>query len=122
MVLQAASKSMQIKNGSGTTKIELHTTSGNVDVGGIITSTGAIDANSKLNVASTVRFEDTDEPTVAQNSGTGLYDIQSNDYGAFRFDGGGYIEGDTVFNSDIYINGDLNQKDSAMRTLVKETI
>ena len=28
MVLQAASKSMQIKNGSGTTKIELHTTSG----------------------------------------------------------------------------------------------
>ena len=113
MVLQAASKSMQIKNGSGTTKIELHTTSGNVDVGGIITSTGAIDANSTLNVASTVRFEDTDEPTVAQNSGTGLYDIQSNDYGSFRFDGGGYIEGDTVFNSDIYINGDLNQKDSA---------
>ena len=66
-----------------------------------------------MNVAGIVRFEDTDEPTVAQNGGTGLYEIQSNDYGAFRFDGGGYIEGDTVFNSDVFINGVLNQRDSA---------
>ena len=56
-----------------------------------------------MNVAGIVRFEDTDEPTVAQNGGTGLYEIQSNDYGAFRFDGGGYVEGDTVFNSDVLL-------------------
>ena len=113
IVFQGASKTLSLNNGSGTTKIQLHTTTGNVEVGGILTNTGAIDANSTLNVASTVRFEDSDEPTVAQNGATGLYDIQSNDYGSFRFDGGGYIEGDTVFNSDVYINGDLNQKDSA---------
>ncbi len=113
IVFQGASKTLELKNGSGTTKTTLHTTTGNVDIGGILTNTGAIDANSTLNVASTVRFEDTDEPTVAQNGGTGLYDIQSNDYGAFRFDGGGYIEGDTVFNSDVFINGVLNQRDSA---------
>ena len=113
IVLQGASKTLQLNNGSGTTKIELQSTTGNVNITGILTNTGAIDANSTLNVASTVRFEDTDEPTVSLNNGTGLYDIQSNDYGAFRFDGGGYVEGDTVFNSDVYINGDLNQKDDA---------
>ena len=113
IVLQGASKTLQLNNGSGTTKIELQSTTGNVNITGILTNTGAIDANSTLNVASTVRFEDTDQPTVALNGGTGLYDIQSSDYGSFRFDGGGYVEGDTVFNSDVYINGDLNQKDDA---------
>ncbi len=113
IVFQGASKTLSLNNGSGTTKIQLHTTTGNIEVGGILTNTGAIDANSTLNVAGIVRFEDTDEPTVAQNGGTGLYEIQSNDYGSFRFDGGGYIEGDTVFNSDVFVNGVLNQRDSA---------
>ena len=41
--------------------------------------------------------------TIAQNGGTGLYG--SNDYGSFRFDGGGYIEGNVFFNGDVFLNG-----------------
>ena len=47
------------------------------------TTTGAVDANSTLNVAGAVHFEDTDEPTFAKNGSTGLWEIQSNDYGSF---------------------------------------
>ena len=68
--------------------------------------------NANLNVASSVHFEDTDEPTFAKNGATGLWEIQSNDYGSFRFDGGGYIEGDFMFNSDVVINGTILQRDS----------
>ena len=64
LTIQGASKTLQLNNGSGTTKIELQSTTGNVNITGILTNTGAIDANSTLNVASTVRFEDKDEPTV----------------------------------------------------------
>ena len=62
---------------------------------------------------STVHFEATDEPTFAQNAGTGLWEIQSNDYGSFRFDGGGYIAGDFMFDSDVVINGTILQKESS---------
>ncbi|AGN33584.1 structural protein [Synechococcus phage S-IOM18] len=113
MVLRGASKSLQFQNGAGTVKSEIHTTSGNAEFGGIVTVTGATDLNSTLNVASTVNFEDTDEPTVLLSGSTGLYEIQSSDYGSFKFDGGGYVEGDTVFNSDIYLNGQFNQKEDA---------
>jgi hypothetical protein len=113
MVLRGASKSLQFQNGAGTVKSEIHTTTGNAEFGGIVTVTGACDFNSTLNVASSVHFEATDEPTFALNSGTGVWEIQSNDYGSFRFDGGGYIAGDFMFDSDVVINGTILQKESA---------
>ncbi|AHB80721.1 hypothetical protein S-MbCM25_086 [Synechococcus phage S-MbCM25] len=113
MVLRAASKSLQFQNGAGTVKSEIHTTSGNAEFGGILTVTGATDLNSTLNVASSVHFEATDEPTFALNSETGVWEIQSADYGSFRFDGGGYIAGDFMFDSDVVINGTILQKESA---------
>jgi len=112
IVLQGASKTLQLNNGSGTTKIELQSTTGNANIGGILTNTGAIDANSSLDVAGLVHFESTDAPTIALNGGTNLYEIQSSDYGSLQVDGGGYIDKDVLFNGDIYINGDLNQRDS----------
>ena len=112
MVLRGASKSLQFQNGSGTVKSEIHTTSGNAEFGGVVTVTGNTDLNANLNVASAVHFESTDEPTWAKNGSTGLWEIQSNDYGSFRFDGGGYIEGDFMFNSDVVINGTILQRDS----------
>ena len=113
MVLRGASKSLQFQNGAGTVKSEIHTTSGNAEFGGILTVTGATDLNSTLNVANSVHFEATDEPTFAKNVGTGIWEIQSNDYGSFRFDGGGYIAGDFMFDSDVVINGTILQKESA---------
>ena len=147
IVLQGASKTLQLNNGSGTTRIELQSTTGNASFYGVVditnnlnintdkfnvaaatgntliagtlgvtgatTITGAVDANSTLNVAGAVHFEDTDEPTFAKNGSTGLWEIQSNDYGSFRFDGGGYIEGDFMFNSDVVINGTILQRDSS---------
>ena len=62
IVFQGASKTLSLNNGSGTTKIQLHTTTGNAEIGGILTNTGAIDANSSLNVNGLVHFESTDVP------------------------------------------------------------
>ena len=112
IVFQGASKTFELKNGSGTTKTTFHTTTGNVEIGGILTNTGNIDANANLNVASLVYFESTDEPDVALNNSTNLYEIQSSDYGALRCDGGGYFAKDVLFNNDIYLNGNFNQRDS----------
>ncbi|WAX22852.1 structural protein [Synechococcus phage S-M1] len=111
MVLRGASKSLQFQNGTGTVKSEIHTTSGNAEFGGILTITGATDLNSTLNVAGFTYLENTNEPQIALNGSTGLYEIQNSDYGAFRFDGGGYIEGDFMFNSDVYVNGQIVQKE-----------
>ncbi|AYR01835.1 tail fiber protein [Synechococcus phage S-P4] len=150
IVLQGASKTLQLNNGSGTTKIEFQSTTGNASIGGVTdvtgnfnvntnkfnvvassgnttiagtlgvtgdtTLTGALDANSTVNIAGFTRLEDTNEPSIALNGGTGLYEIQSSDYGAFRFDGGGYVEGDTMFNSDLYINGFIRQKEDVTAT------
>ena len=147
MVIQGASKTLQLNNGSGTTRIELQSTTGNASFYGVVditndlnintnkfnvasatgntliagtlgitggtTMTGGLDLNNTLNVSSTVHFESTDEPTWALNSGTGLWEIQSNDYGAFRFDGGGYIAGDFMFDSDVVINGTILQRESS---------
>jgi hypothetical protein len=147
MVIQGASKTLQLNNGSGTTRVELQSTTGNASFYGVVditnnlnintdkfnvtaasgntytagtlevtqgsTLNGAVDLNNTLNVSSTVHFEATDEPTFAQNAGTGLWEIQSNDYGSFRFDGGGYIAGDFMFDSDVVINGTILQKESS---------
>ena len=145
IVLQGASKTLQLNNGSGTTRIELQSTTGNASFYGIVditnnlnintdkfnvasatgntliagtlgvtgqtTLTGALDLNNTLNVSGHYYLENTDEPSVALNETSGLYEIQSNNYGAFQLDGGGYIEGDMLFNSDVYVNGTIIQKE-----------
>ena len=145
IVLQGASKTLQLNNGSGTTRIELQSTTGNASFYGVVditndlnvntnkfnvasatgntliagtlgvtgqtTLTGALDLNNTLNVSGLVYLENVDEPTIALNSGTGLYEIGSSDYGALRVDGGGYVEGDILFNSDVYVNGQFIQKE-----------
>ncbi len=150
MVIQGASKTLQLNNGSGTTRIELQSTTGNASFYGVVditndlnintnkfnvasatgntliagtlgitggtTMTGGLDLNNTLNVSSSVHFEDTNEPTWAKNVGTGLWEIQGADYGAFRFDGGGYVAGDFMFDSDVVINGTILQRDSATET------
>ena len=146
IVIQGASKVLQLNNGSGTQRIQLQSTTGNASfhgvvditndlnintnkfnvasatgntliagtlgVTGVTTITGAIDANSTMALADFFHSEDTDEPTVAATGADNAWEVQSNDYGAFRFDGGGYIEGDTLYNSDIYINGLIIQKET----------
>ena len=134
IVLQGASKTLQLNNGSGTTRVELQSTTGNASFHGVVDITnnlnvntdkfnvtasngntqiaGAVDANSTLNVAGFTRLEDTNEPTLAATGTDNAWEVQSNDYGAFRFDGGGYVEGDTLYNSDIYINGLIIQKET----------
>jgi hypothetical protein len=146
IVLQGASKTLQLNNGSGTTRIELQSTTGNASFYGVVditndlnintnkfnvasatgntliagtlgitgdtTVTGATDLNSTLNVSGFTYLENTAEPQIALNSGTGEWEIQSSDYGAFRFDGGGYVEGETLFNSDIYVNGQVVQQEN----------
>jgi hypothetical protein len=145
MVIQGASKTLQLNNGTGTTRIELQSTTGNASFYGVVditndlniatnkfnvasatgntliagtlgvtgqtTLTGALDLNNTLNVSGLVRLENTDEPNIVLNSGTGLYEIDSSDYGALRLDGGGYVEGDILFNSDVYVNGQFIQKE-----------
>ena len=134
IVLQGASKTLQLNNGSGTTRVELQSTTGNASFYGVVDITnnlnintnmfnvtasngntqiaGAVDANSTLNLADFFHSEDTDEPTVAATGADNAWEVQSNDYGSFRFDGGGYVEGDTLYNSDIYINGLIIQKET----------
>ena len=116
IVFQGASKTLSLNNGSGTTKIQLHTTTGNIEVGGILTNTGAIDANSTLNVASEVHFESTNDITTAKNGTTGAWEIQSNDYGAFRLDGGFYVAGSGLIDGTLHVNGPIEVKDSATET------
>ena len=147
IVLQGASKTLQLNNGSGTTKIEFQSTTGNASIGGVTditgnlnvntnkfnvvaasgnttvagtlgvtgatTLTGALDANSTLNVAGDVHLESTNDITVAKNSGTGEWEIQSNDYGAFRLDGGAYVAGDALIDGTLHVNGAIEVKDSA---------
>ena len=110
IVFQGASKTLELKNGSGTTKTTLHTTTGNAEFGGIVTTTGAIDANSTLNVANEVYLESTNEPDILSGA---PHSIQNADYGAFRCDGGGYFDKAVLFNGDIFLNGDFNQQEDA---------
>ena len=147
IVLQGASKTLQLNNGSGTTKVEFQSTTGNGSLAGILdvtgnfnvntnkfnvvaasgnttvagtlgvtgdtTLTGALDANSTLNVAGDVYLESTNDITVAKNSGTGVWEIQSNDYGALRVDGGMYAAGDALIDGTLHVNGAIEVKDSA---------
>ena len=97
MLLDTTGKTFTITNGTAN-KFQISSTNGNTDIEGT------------LNVAQFVHLEDTDDPTISTDANDNFV-ISGGDYGAFRFDGGGYIEGDTLFNSDLYLNGALNQKD-----------
>ena len=97
IILDTTGKTFKLNNGSAD-KFVVQSTSGNTDIEG------------SLNVASLIHFESTDTPTISTD-GNNNYIITGSDYGALRLDGGGYIEGNTLFNSDIYINGQINQKD-----------
>ena len=116
IVFQGASKTLELKNGSGTTKTTLHTTTGNVDVGGILTVTGNIDANSDVAVAGDIHLESTNDITTAKNGTSGAWEIQSNDYGALRLDGGFYVAGSGLIDGTLHVNGPIEVKDSATET------
>ncbi|QPB07972.1 tail fiber protein [Synechococcus phage S-H38] len=111
LIVRADNKVFDIKTDAGVSKFTVDTDNGNTGIEGTLTLTGAADLNSTLNLADFFYHEDVDEPQISLNSGTGLYQIDNADYGAFRFDGGGYIEGDALFNSDVYVNGLIIQKE-----------
>ena len=102
ILMDTTGKTFTITNGS-VNKFQVSSTNGNTDIEGT------------LNVAQFVHLEDNDEPTISTDANDNFI-ISGGDYGAFRFDGGGYIEGDTLFNSDLYINGAINQKDQGTGT------
>ena len=125
----SATEFFKIQNASAVDKFTVDSSSGNTTILGTLGVTNATtlsstlevtsntDLNANLNVASIVRFESVDEPTIAQddnvNSPTyGAWLISSNDYGSFRFDGGGYVAKDVLFDSAIYVNGSVIIKDS----------
>ena len=99
-IVKADNKFFKVQTAGGTDKFTVDTDNGNTDIEGT------------LNVASLLHFESTDAPDVALNNSNNLYEIQSSDYGALRVDGGGFFDKAVLFNSDIYLNGDFNQRDS----------
>ena len=116
IVFQGASKTLELKNGSGTTKTTFHTTTGNAEIGGILTVTGNIDSNSDVAVAGDVHLESTNDITTAKNGTSGAWEIQSNDYGALRLDGGFYVAGSGLIDGTLHVNGPIEVKDSATET------
>ena len=147
IVLQGASKTLQLNNGSGTTKIEFQSTTGNASIGGVTDITGNlnvntnkfnvvaasgnttvagtlgvtgiatfsnnIDANGDVAISGNIHSESTNDITVAKNAVTGVWEIQSNDYGALRIDGGVYAAGDALIDGTLHVNGAIEVKDSA---------
>ena len=97
ILIDTTGKFLKLNNGSAD-KFVVSSTSGNIDTDGT------------LNVASLIHFESTDTPTVTTDAQDNFV-IGSADYGALRVDGGGYVEGDVLFNSDIYVNGIINERD-----------
>ena len=82
----------------------------------VVSSTnGNTDIEGTLNVAGLTYFENVDEPTISTDANN-FFIIVGGDYGSFRYAGGGYVEGNTLFNSDVYINGALNQRDQGTTT------
>ena len=150
IVLQGASKTLQLNNGSGTTKIEFQSTTGNASIAGVTDVTGNfnvntnkfnvvaasgnttiagtlgvtsiatfsnnIDANGDVAISGDVHLESTNDITTAKNGTTGAWEIQSNDYGALRLDGGAYIAGSALVDGTLHVNGPLEIKDSATET------
>ena len=150
IVLQGASKTLQLNNGSGTTKIEFQSTTGNASIAGVTDVTGNfnvntnkfnvvaasgnttiagtlgvtsiatfsnnIDANGDVAISGNIHSESTNDITTAKNAGTGAWEIQSNDYGSLRVDGGAYVAGSALIDGTLHVNGPLEIKDSATET------
>ena len=150
IVIQGASKTVQINNGSGTTKIEFQSTTGNASIAGVTDITGNlnvntnkfnvvaasgnttiagtlgvtsiatfsnnIDANGDVAISGNIHSESTNDITTAKNAGTGAWEIQSNDYGSLRVDGGAYVAGSALIDGTLHVNGPLEIKDSATET------
>ena len=150
IVFQGASKTLSLNNGSGTTKIQFHTTTGNASIGGVTDITGNlnvntnkfnvvaasgnttiagtlgvtniatfsnnIDANGDVAISGDVHLESTNDITTAKNGTTGAWEIQSNDYGALRLDGGFYVAGSGLIDGTLHVNGPIEVKDSATET------
>ncbi|AOO19441.1 hypothetical protein WH070310_095 [Cyanophage S-RIM12_WH_07_0310] len=150
VVLQGASKTLQLNNGSGTTKIEFQSTTGNGSLAGILDVTGNfnintdkfnvvatsgntsiagtlgvtniatfsndIDANANMTLAGNLHMESTNDITVAKNVGTGVWEIQSSDYGSLRIDGGAYVAGSALVDGTLHVNGAIEVQDSATET------
>ena len=122
----AATELFKIQNASSVDKFVVDSSSGNTTISGTLGVTGATTLSSTLGVTgattltgnlttqsgSYVYFQNTDIPTVVQNGTTGAWEISGGDYGSFKFDGGGYVEGDTLFNNNLYLNGSLQLKDT----------
>ena len=150
VVLQGASKTLQLNNGSGTTKIEFQSTTGNGSLAGILDVTGNfnvntnkfnvvaasgnttvagtlgvtdvatfsnnIDANGDVAIAGNIHSESTNDITTAKNAGTGVWEIQSSDYGSLRVDGGAYVAGSALIDGTLHVNGAIEVQDSATET------
>lgn len=103
VLLRSGNRSFTIENGSAIQKFKVEYNTGNTDIEGT------------LNLGNFFHHEDNDTPTISTDAND-FFVISGGDYGSFRLDGGGYIEGDTLFNSDIYINGAINQRDQGSGT------
>ena len=102
-LIQGSAKTFRINNVSAVQKFAVASDTGNTDIEGT------------LNLGNYFHHEDTDTPTISTDAND-YFIISGGDYGSFRHDGGGYIEGDTLFNNDIYINGAINQRDQGAGT------
>ena len=135
MVLQGASKTLQLNNGSGTTKIELQSTTGNASFGGVVDSIGNFNVNTnKFNVVASsgntsvagtftvanasefngevdvdanfaVRNNTTDKFTIASATGNTVIEGTLNGKGAADFDSTLNADGATTLGSTLTVTG-----------------
>ena len=135
IVLQGASKTLQLNNGSGTTKIELQSTTGNASFGGVVDVTGNFNVNTdKFNVVAAsgntsvdgtltvagnsefngtvdvdanfaVRSGTTDKFTVASSSGNTVIEGTLNGKGAADFDSTLNVDGNTTLGGTVTVTG-----------------
>ena len=89
---------------------------GTLGVTNIATFTNDIDANANMTLAGDLHMESTNDITTAKNGTTGEWEIQSNDYGALRLDGGAYVAGSALIDGTLHVNGAIEVKDSATET------
>ena len=135
MVIQGASKTLQLNNGSGTTKIEFQSTTGNASIGGVTDVTGNFNVNTdKFNVVAAsgnttvagtltvtnasefngevdvdanfaVRNNTTDKFTVASATGNTVIEGTLNGKGAVDFDSTLNVDGNTTLGGTLTVTG-----------------